>query len=174
MSERLDLVIPVSEQADSGEESLRNAFAAEEVEWIETASPGNGIDAPRESADISAELEELATELRELGDGDIPDEDSLAGSELERFRELRERYIFLQRQQAATESVLASVSPEIIDIGITLSENVSSGIVATYLYNQLSAHEIQKLQIGGETVQPITREKLKDRIERIRSTDAET
>ena len=109
----------------------------------------------------------------ELGDGDIPDEDSLAGSELERFRELRERYIFLQRQQAATESVLASVSPEIIDIGITLSENVSSGIVATYLYNQLSAHEIQKLQIGGETVQPITREKLKERIERIRNTDTE-
>jgi hypothetical protein len=65
MRERLDLVIPVSEQADSGEESLRNAFAAEEVEWIETASPGNGIDAPRESADISAELEELATELPE-------------------------------------------------------------------------------------------------------------
>lgn len=173
MSERLDLVIPVSEPDDSGAESLRNAFAVEEVEWIETASPGNRVDTPRESVDNSAELEELATELRELGDGDIPDEDSLTGSELERFRELRERFVLLHQQQAATESVSAAVSPEIIDIGITLSENVSSGIVATYLYNRLSAHEIQKLQIGGETVQPITREKLKERIERIRNTDAE-
>ena len=65
MSERLDLVIPVSEQADSGEESLRNAFAAEEVEWIESASPGTRVDTPRESVDNSAELEELATELPE-------------------------------------------------------------------------------------------------------------
>jgi hypothetical protein len=173
MSERLDLVIPVSEQDDSGEESLRNAFAPDEVEWIETASPGNGVDAPRESADLSAEINELATELADLGDGDIPDEDSLTESELERFRELRERYMFLQKQQAATESVSAAVAPEVIDIGITLSENVSSGIVATYLYNRLSTHEIQKLQIGGETVQPITREKLKDRIEGIRNADAE-
>jgi hypothetical protein len=174
MSDRLDLVIPVPEQDDSGEVSLRNALAAKDVEWIETASPGNGVDAPRESTDISSELEELATELAELGDGDIPNEDSLTGSELERFRELRERYIFLQKQQAATESVSAAIAPEVLDIGITLSENVSSGIVATYLYNRLSEHEVQKLRIGGKTVQPITREKLKDRIERIRNTDADT
>jgi hypothetical protein len=65
MSERLDLVIPVTEPDDSGEESLRNAFAAEEVEWIETASPGARVDTSRESVDNSAELEELATELPE-------------------------------------------------------------------------------------------------------------
>lgn len=174
MSERLDLVIPVMEQDAAVEESLRNALAPEEVEWIQTAKPGNEVDAPRESADISAELEELATELRELGDGDIPDEDSLTGSELERFRELRERYIFLQKLQATTESVSLSLTTEVIDVGITLSENVSSGVVATYLYNRLSAHEIQKLNIGGETIQPITREKLEDCIGRIRNTNAES
>lgn len=180
MVEQLDIEIPVSGlnssiKQDSFDEffNYQNSDCFDEIDPEVELHQIKKHERNQEADQIKHKKQSLVQELRESGDSDVDslsdlDIENLSDVEVEKFKKLKQKLMYLDEM----ENVQAAhvVSAEMIELGITLSENVSSGIIASCLYKRLSAHNIESVKIGKETIQPISKDKIKNRIENIRDS----